>query len=294
MHNRWKLGASALAAAALTVALAVETTPAIASASAATAARPAALAKTFNVKLAQEFIRSELLRHVGTTVRVSGTIKKLDSTNWSGYAATGARDTFTAVSGSWVEPTGKCTSTTSLAAFWVGIDGISSSDPTVEQDGTIIECISGSAMYADWWEMYPTNSVQIVHTVSPGDRISGKVTYAGGKYKLSVTDSSHSADSFSVSKACGTTACERMSAEWIAEAPCCVSSGNVYPLVNFGTWKSTSSKNTYKGKSGTVTGSGAATVDEITMVDSSKAVKAQPSALSSGGATFSVKWKKAS
>jgi hypothetical protein len=42
-----------------------------------------------------------------------------------------------------------CGRTTSLAAFWVGIDGYSSD--TVEQDGTIIESYEGTVYYYDWW-----------------------------------------------------------------------------------------------------------------------------------------------
>ena len=53
-----------------------------------------------------------------------------------------------------------CTSATSLAAFWVGIDGYSSS--SVEQDGTLVECYRGTAYYYTWWEMYPTNAIQVV------------------------------------------------------------------------------------------------------------------------------------
>src|SRR5215467_11203890 len=53
------------------------------------------------------------------------------STNWSGYAAT--TGTYTSVSASWIQPAGNCPSWfgSQYAAFWVGLDGFSSS--TVEQ-----------------------------------------------------------------------------------------------------------------------------------------------------------------
>lgn len=48
--------------------------------------------------------------------------KNSTSTNWSGYANTGA--TFTDVKGSWTEPTATCSSgQTAYSSFWVGIDG---------------------------------------------------------------------------------------------------------------------------------------------------------------------------
>jgi hypothetical protein len=64
-----------------------------------------------------------------------------------------------------------CTSQTSLAAFWVGIDGCSSS--SVEQDGTLAECYGGAAYYYTWWEMYPANAIQVVgQTLRAGDSIT--------------------------------------------------------------------------------------------------------------------------
>ena len=64
-------------------------------------------------------------------------------------------------SASWTEPTPSCSGRTeSLAAFWVGIDGYSSD--SVEQDGTLIECYRGSTYQYTWWEMYPTNDIQVV------------------------------------------------------------------------------------------------------------------------------------
>ena len=72
------------------------------------------------------------------------------STNWSGYAATGS---FHSVSANWTEPTGRCTSATRYASFWVGLDGLNSS--TVEQTGSEVDCSGGSPVYYSWYEMYP-------------------------------------------------------------------------------------------------------------------------------------------
>ena len=92
------------------------------------------------------------------TPRTKG-LTDVQSTNWSGYADTGSG--FSKVTGSWTEPSASCGGfTTSLAAFWVGIDGYNSA--SVEQDGTLIECYFGTAYQYTWWEMYPANDIQVV------------------------------------------------------------------------------------------------------------------------------------
>jgi hypothetical protein len=100
------------------------------------------------------------------TVRPAGE----PSTNWSGYVDTNSGGhTYSEVSGNWTEPTATCTSTNSDAAFWVGLDGFTSA--TVEQAGTLAVCGDGTASYYTWWEMYPTDALQIVgETVNPATR----------------------------------------------------------------------------------------------------------------------------
>jgi len=92
----------------------------------------------------------QAFRHVsGPRAGVKG-LSQVQSTNWSGYADTGSG--FSTVTGSWTEPAATCSGrTTSLAAFWVGIDGYSSS--SVEQDGALVECYRGTAYYYTCWEM---------------------------------------------------------------------------------------------------------------------------------------------
>ena len=69
--------------------------------------------------------------------RIDG-LSQVQSSNWSGYADTGSN--FGQVAGSWSEPGATCSGrSTTYAAFWVGIDGYSSD--SVEQDGTLIECL---------------------------------------------------------------------------------------------------------------------------------------------------------
>ena len=216
---------------------------------------------------------------------VSG-LTSVQSSNWSGYADTGS--SFSKVTASWTEPSASCSSSRSesLAAFWVGIDGYSSS--SVEQDGTLIECYRRVAYQYTWWEMYPTNAIQVVgSTLAAGDSITASVVRSGTSYTLSVTDSGHSANSFTTTQTCSN--CANTSAEWIAEAPS--GSSGVYPLARFSTWTDANSTVTQGSTSGVIS---SFTDDEITMVDSSGAVKAQPGALNSSGNGFNVTWERAS
>ncbi|MGO9342933.1 MAG: G1 family glutamic endopeptidase [Acidimicrobiales bacterium] len=297
MHKRWKAPSLSIAAAVLVLgsALAI-TSPALAASGRATSKPMTKEASAQALAAARAFLShikvGAPMHRVGPYHGfASDGITPLSSTNWSGYADTGSANSFSAVSGTWVEPTGTCGSGVSLAAFWVGIDGISAADPTVQQDGTIIECSGGSPVYADWWETYPGNSVQIEKAVNPGDVITASVV-VNGSYQMKVTDSTHSGDSFSVTEPCGASTCKNKSAEWIAEAPCCVSGGNVYPLTNFGTWKVTSAATTYKGTPGSI--SVDPNIDKITMVDGSNAVKAAPGNLKASGTKFKDTWERSS
>ena len=88
-----------------------------------------------------------------TTVSTTTTPIATTSTNWSGYAVSGAADSVSKVAGTWTVPT-VSTSTNGYSAVWVGIDGYSSS--SVEQIGTGKEVYGGKASYYAWYEMYPS------------------------------------------------------------------------------------------------------------------------------------------
>jgi hypothetical protein len=248
-------------------------------------AGPEALARAAIEKLA---IGQHPVNHAVGVVSSPGKPKGLtdvQSTNWSGYADTGS--SFSKVTANWTEPSATCSSRTEqLAAFWVGIDGYSSN--SVEQDGTLIECYEGTAYQYTWWEMYPTNDIQVVgETLAAGDAITSTVTRTGTSYTLTVTDSTHSANSFTERESC--SSCANTSVEWIAEAPS--GSSSIYPLADFGSWTASGASVTEGSTSGVIS---SFTDDEITMVDSSSRVKAQPGSLNSGGNSFSVTWERAS
>ena len=149
------------------------------------------------------------------------------STNWAGYAANGG--SYTTVTSSWVEPSVSCTSN-GIVAFWIGLDGWGST--TVEQDGTGVDCSSGSPQPFAWWETYPANSIQEYNEpVAAGDSLTSTVTYqSNGRYDLVLTDSTEGwTENNVVAKPSGAS---NASAEVVAEA---VTSGSsVTQLPNFG------------------------------------------------------------
>lgn len=199
------------------------------------------------------------------------------SSNWSGYAATGSKGKFTSVSASWVEPTVKCSSGDQYAAYWVGLDGYTSS--TVEQTGSETDCNGRTPEYYAWYEMYPGPSENFSNTVEPGDHFSASVTYAGGSaYTLVITDSTQG---WSHTENKTLSSAVRSSAEVIVEAPCCTGSGGILPLADFGTMSFTSSE-----VNGQAIGNYSPT--EIIM-ESGSTQKDSISSLS-GGTNFSATW----
>jgi hypothetical protein len=200
------------------------------------------------------------------------------STNWSGYAAAGAPGSFQNVSASWTQPAVTCTAQTAYSAYWVGLDGDTTS--TVEQLGTEADCVGGVARYSSWYEMYPHRSFPATVAVVPGHTYHASVVAQGnGRFLLSLQDTTTGATFTTTQKL---MQAKLASAEAIVEAP---SGGGVLPLANFGTAQ-------FSG----VTANGATMnsppADQITMVNSSGTIKAQPSALSGGN--FSVTWQSAS
>ncbi len=164
---------------------------------------------------------------------------EVESENWSGYAATGSDGAFSSVSSSWTEPTATCSSShhgrggssDTYAAFWVGLDGYSSD--SVEQTGTLIECVGSTAYYYGWYEMYPSALVTYSNTLKPGDAISASVTFSGTEtYTLTLKDSTQG---WTKTETINESGLDRSSAEVITEAPCCTDSGGILPLADFGT-----------------------------------------------------------
>jgi peptidase A4-like protein len=196
-----------------------------------------------------------------------------ESTNWSGYA--GTTGTYTSVSASWTQPKGTCTNGDQYAAFWVGLDGYSSS--TVEQTGSEVDCIGRTAEYYAWYEAYPNASVNYPNTVKAGDAFTATVTYTGSnQFSLYIDDiTQHWSHTTPVTVANAA----RSSAEVIAEAPCCTFFGGILPLTNFGTMNFTGST-----ANGADLGA-AGGLTEITMVNNAQRAKDSVTALTPSGVT---------
>jgi hypothetical protein len=123
--------------------------------------------------------------------------------------------------------------------------------------------------------MYPTNAVQPVFAVSPGDHIDASVTFANGSFVLKVKDLS-SGRAFTQTRKCGAgLTCKRTSAEWIAESP---SYGTVLAdLAVYKTWKPTGMTMTVTGGPA-ATGPATYTYFPVTMVTMSQKPRATVSA----------------
>jgi hypothetical protein len=228
---------------------------------------------------AAKFIPGGPIHLVGTSSasRSGGISHQATSTNWSGYAAT--TGTYTSVSASWTQPAGTCKSGDQYAAFWVGLDGYTSS--SVEQTGSEVDCVGRTAEYYAWYEMYPGPSENYSNTVKAGDHFNASVTYEGSnKFSLYIADTTRG---WSHTTTASLSGAARSSAEVIVEAPCCTARGGILPLTDFGTVSLTGSEanGAALGSAGGVTG--------ITMVDSSGRDKDSVSSLS-GGENFSATW----
>lgn len=208
------------------------------------------------------------------------------STNWAGYAVSGA--TFTDVKGSWVEPAVACPGVgSSYSAFWVGLGGFLGGGGSggLEQIGTDSDCHFGNAAYTAWYELLPDVSISIPLTVSAGDTLSAEVSTDLTSATLTITDVTTGA-TFTTQQT--PSVLDATSAEWIAEAPSqCFGSDQCVPLVlaNFGTVSFSGSSTTSNGHVGTISDAGW-TSTPIQL--GGKAGGAVPAALAPDGSAFSV------
>jgi Peptidase A4 family len=211
------------------------------------------------------------------------------SYNWAGYAdvSTTAQE-FTKVSGAWKVPALTCTAEDRVTSEWVGLDGATNS--TVEQDGTSSQCFEGTAIYYSWYELYPAGTVEVGTTVAAGDSISASVTRSGTSYTLKLTDSTHTANSFSHTATCALATCLDESAEWITERPAYSTTG-IVPEAQFkAAVKFTAASVTAGGKTTTISGY-AGTNDNITCLDSTGTYDIVSTSGLTGGNAFSNTWK---
>ena len=221
-----------------------------------------------------------------------------DSNNWSGYAAVAKKNVaLRFVESTFTVPSINCSAVRigsagqTYAAEWVGLDGFSSS--TVEQTGVDSFCNSatGAATNQAWYEMFPLDPV-VFSGVNPGDTIFVAVYFdqSTSQYQLTLKDETTGADMQADQNCPSGSTCDRNSAEVIEEDP----GGSVGGGINLADFGKVSFTNTLvtarDGLRGTLSPSSLWTSTDIIMQDPSGEDMATPSALTDGGADFSVTW----
>jgi hypothetical protein len=231
--------------------------------------------------------RAVFTNSAGTATTNAATLTVAEETgNWSGYAATGG--TFSAVSGSWTVPSIACPAeTTTYSSQWIGIDGYTNN--TVEQDGTLAACLSGTPHYGAWYEMYGDEAVNegaevalssSSYPVSPGDAMTASVSIAGSTWTLTIADTTKG---WSYSIEIVWPVPRRTSAEWIVERPEVDSS--LSALADFGSASFTSASATDNTTSGSIS---AFSHQPLEMNGST--LLAAPGALDPSGESFTDTW----
>jgi hypothetical protein len=209
---------------------------------------------------------AHLLPTVGP--HLSGAAETAESTNWSGYIATGSH--FTSVSAQWVVPTVRPSQATQYSATWVGIDGATNS--SLIQAGTEQDSSGGTTTYYAWYELLPALSIPVEY-VSPGDEMKVSIVEdSPGTWTISIADLT-SGQTVSGSVAYSTP---QASAEWIEEAPFSAM-GQQLTLADFGTAQFTNLSWSSNVSSGVL---------PVDMVDASGNIIASPGALSNN--SFSI------
>ena len=179
------------------------------------------------------------------------------SSNWAGYSVSGT--TYSSVSGTWTQPAADCstkTSSTTAAAFWVGLGGNDETSTALEQTGTEADCLAdGSVRYGAWYELVPAASVKAQLTVSAGDRIAASVEVSGTTVKVQLKNLTTGK---SFARTLRMSAPDISSAEWVAEAPSAVTERGtqILPLTDFGTIRfDSASATSTSGHAGTISDS---------------------------------------
>jgi hypothetical protein len=209
--------------------------------------------------------------------------------------ATGAAVSYTAVSGTWVQPKATCTrGSATYSAFWIGIGGFSAESQGLEQVGTTADCTAaGMPSYSVWYELVPAPSVPIKLKLAAGDTMSAVVLVDGSSVTVRIRNLTRR--TVATKKLTMVTAPDVSSAEWVVEAPsACNSAGRctILPLTNFGTVSfSQAAVATVDGLGGTIANPSWAATPIQLVTDPVVGNGATPSALVSGGAGFSVSWQ---
>jgi len=162
----------------------------------------------------------------------AGTSPGWTSQNWSGYVLTGQPGGYQSVGAKWTVPTINCSSVPNgHTSDWVGVNG-SSDIPGLFQDGTSSSCDGGNQVDVAWWtDQAESYSEQDLYLVNPGDDMQASVYQtASGQWAYDIQDLTSGLTSSAAEAYSG----QGLSAEWIAEDPASASTGQLFPLADFG------------------------------------------------------------
>jgi hypothetical protein len=207
------------------------------------------------------------------------------SANWAGYIVTPATGSsgFTRIKGSWVVP--KISGDpTSLGSQWIGLGGVTSFD--LLQVGTIEQFAGHREVATLFWEKLPDSAQNLV-TVPVGSKVQASISSEdGSNWSLDVHVTEPNGrildKQVSVNLTSDYVAGMGTSAEWISEDPS-DENGRLYPLANTGVVQFTQNE-----VNGQPISSSANEVHPVALVSSSGKIRIAPSALSSGGTSFST------
>jgi hypothetical protein len=231
---------------------------------------------------------------VGQSPLIVNGSHKFTSRNWDGYITYSASEEtdFTAVKASWIVPTVTCEAKNAWTVFWVGLDGWF--NDTVEQGGSQAQCsaVGGAATYSLWWEMYPTNSIQTVLTISAGDEVTASVKYATttSTFTIKVSDET-TGKSFTRKEQCASgVSCQRSSADVITEDVGHYPGSGYFPLADYGTMGYTNADMTDPaGQSGAI--SSKHWLNAAVTESDAGTTYASVSSLADGGTAFNAVWR---
>ncbi len=139
--------------------------------------------------------------------------------------------------------------------------------------------------------MYPTNSIQTVLIMNPGDHITASVTFAPGTQVFTITVSdTTSGKSFTQQETCASgLVCGRTSTDVITEDVGSFGANSYFPLAKYGTM-------TYSGAEVTDTAGDSGTISAPAWLNAAVTEKlrrttyAKVTALGAGGSSFSTIW----
>jgi hypothetical protein len=192
---------------------------------------------------------------------------------------------YSSVTGTWTVPAVTASQRNAVAAQWIGLGGVATTD--LLQMGTIEQIENGQATAAVFWEQLPA-AAQDVMTVPIGSVVSVRIGQAAdpsSEWNLTFTASTPGGETktktitvtldSAYAQAIGT------SAEWISEEPS-NENGQLYPLANMGTVKYTAAL-----ADGQPLNSSGNQVQPVALV-SGRNVLIAPSALGTDGNSFST------